>query len=221
MASQEINLSSTEREKSLIEILHVRGMPLAERELWAVCRTCALELINMTNQCFKVGTKQLLLVTPASVMFSENGSVNVNPVDTNFDNISDYIAPELTIGALAGTIKASALVFSLAVTLFLAADFHLTEDEEPAISEDMELLLSTMTDEVAANRVDLQTVSDLAADGLIVCEDNHDVEISRSIVTDLFNSARSVISAKVCWKRVRWLQSIIDIMSSPNFKHAV
>ena len=59
-------------------------------------------------------------------------------------------------------------MWSLAATLYAAADFGLAEDEEPAITEDLELLLSSMADDAAADRIELELAVQLALDGFTV-----------------------------------------------------
>eukprot|EP00040_Diaphanoeca_grandis_P019723 m.104334 g.104334 ORF g.104334 m.104334 type:complete len:669 (+) comp27562_c0_seq5:236-2242(+) len=197
--------SNSTRGMDLSELLACRGAPFNERELWAVCRQAAIGISSQLEsiQDFVPHEADVLIVSPKSMHFSSSGDVKLNIIQVT-DDLEQYLAPELEVDDLKNTAETmytkccqpASLVFSLAATLFMAADYNLPDEEEPAITEEMELLLSSMTDEDVADRATLAETAELAADGLMVCEDNEDPELSRYIVANMVDAADSIRVSK-------------------------
>ena len=169
-------------------ILETRGAPLNEAQLWAVCNvaatylhrhiygetdgttppgsmSCGAGASGSGGECAGGGS---VLVSPKAMHLGADGSVAFTPT-TDPGEVDQFLPEGFEEWPSADKLtQERGHTFSLAATLYAAADYGLPVDEEPKISEDMELVLSSMTDDNVSERLDLEYVIDLTNDALLV-----------------------------------------------------
>eukprot|EP00041_Stephanoeca_diplocostata_P033429 m.1103912 g.1103912 ORF g.1103912 m.1103912 type:complete len:247 (-) comp24335_c0_seq8:2264-3004(-) len=194
---------------SLQDILQIRAAPLTEKELWALCCVAADSVaLQLEDSVDSQGYCTAFIVSPATMNISAQDG-NVTFVTFPSQKIADlwsYLPPEVDVTTIpiqtsestCVPLRASAMVFSLAASLFMAADYGLPDDREAETSEEMEYLLSNMSDDDVSDRIELDLVADLAADGLILqCDDDTEesedtLEIARKILKAVVSTAMSI-----------------------------
>ncbi|XP_078485704.1 uncharacterized protein LOC101242116 isoform X2 [Ciona intestinalis] len=135
---------------SLLEILLAVDSALTEKELWSLCEQAVLALNTRKNNPVRyISLETTFLRKDGLVSFSED-SADVTAVD------SIYLAPELSEPDTKATIKSS--IFGLSVSLWSAADYKMSDDQAPCLSEQFESLLVAMSSDDSAKRADLPDV---------------------------------------------------------------
>ena len=139
-----------------------------------------------------------VLVSPTTMFLGADGSIAFKAT-WDADEVAQFL-PEGGARWPTASMAAQGKIhsFSLAATLYAAADFGLPVDEEPKISEDMELVFSSMTDENIAERLDLEYVVDLTNDALVVCANvaEDDRNAAARHVRALHNSAKEIAASQ-------------------------
>ncbi|XP_074641281.1 uncharacterized protein LOC141899028 [Tubulanus polymorphus] len=141
---------------SVQEVLDKLGCGLHEDELWSLCK----QAITAIEE-----TQTILVICPMNMLITDGGRVVFRHSSTFTDDDSDfstmYIAPELNEN---DPVTEKSCVFSLAATLWTAADHNLPDNQEPDLSEQLENLL---VDSVCKDHKRRPTLLDI----LEVCEE--------------------------------------------------
>eukprot|EP00049_Salpingoeca_infusionum_P009331 m.154969 g.154969 ORF g.154969 m.154969 type:complete len:206 (+) comp14303_c0_seq9:282-899(+) len=99
------------------------------------------------------------LVMPQTIVIGDDGALSLDMTQIEPDTALalPFIADEIKAGKEDADPE-KVCVFSIGAVLFTAADFGLEQDEEPSLSQDLELLISVMTDESDSMRISLQDI---------------------------------------------------------------
>ena len=136
-------------------VLESLDSSLTEKELWSFCEQSMLAL--KTKKAFKIK-----FLSPTTVYIRKDGLVSFS--DSNLLIDTTYSAPELSDEDKTTSLKS--LIFSLAVTMWTAADFNMTEDQAPCLSTEFENLLIKMSQDKLSERADIDDV-------LKTCAEHH------------------------------------------------
>ncbi|XP_054913565.1 FERM and PDZ domain-containing protein 2 isoform X4 [Poeciliopsis prolifica] len=149
---------------TLTEVLEARGSPLEEDEVWCLLLATADALLDISK---KGPGNMCNVLSPGSVLLSANGSLAFKSCARSED-VASYTAPEVQQGLTPSTRAAAekAVVYSLGMTLYWCADYHLPQNQPVQISTELEGLLLSMCEDMAVRRTDLLTV-------LETCEFHH------------------------------------------------
>ncbi|XP_054605022.1 FERM and PDZ domain-containing protein 2 [Nothobranchius furzeri] len=180
---------------TLTEVLEVRGSPLEEDELWCLLLAATDALLDI----FKKGPGNMCSVlSPGSVLLSANGNLAFKSC-ARYEDVASFTAPEVQQGHTASSRAAAEkmVVYSLGMTLYWCADYHLPQNQPVQLSAELEGLLLSMCEDVMVRRTDLLTV-------LEACEFHHKTSmlppterLIRHLVEDVFrNSVDHVSVAK-------------------------
>uniref|UniRef100_A0A3B3UGY0 FERM and PDZ domain containing 2 n=1 Tax=Poecilia latipinna TaxID=48699 RepID=A0A3B3UGY0_9TELE len=147
---------------TLTEVLEARGSPLEEDEVWCLLLATADALLDISKKPGNMCT----VLSPGSVLLSANGSLAFKSCAQSED-VASYTAPEVQQGLTPSTrAAAEKVVYSLGMTLYWCADYHLPQNQPVQISTELEGLLLSMCEDMAVRRTDLLTV-------LETCEFHH------------------------------------------------
>uniref|UniRef100_A0A3B5L179 FERM and PDZ domain containing 2 n=1 Tax=Xiphophorus couchianus TaxID=32473 RepID=A0A3B5L179_9TELE len=147
---------------TLTEVLEARGSPLEEDEVWCLLLATADALLDISKKPGNMCT----VLSPGSMLLSANGSLAFKSCARSED-VASYTAPEVQQGLTASTrAAAEKVVYSLGMTLYWCADYHLPQNQPVQISTELEGLLLSMCEDMAVRRTDLLTV-------LETCEFHH------------------------------------------------
>ncbi|XP_064630511.1 uncharacterized protein LOC135489206 isoform X2 [Lineus longissimus] len=114
-------------------VLRRIGCGLPERELWAVCRECVLTVLDIqAAPCISMDT----------VIIQDSGHISFIALPDNCDLDPMFLAPEAILG---GGLNEKTIVFSIAALLWLAADYNLSENQEPDFTDTFDDLMMSMT----------------------------------------------------------------------------
>ncbi|XP_026207565.1 tyrosine-protein phosphatase non-receptor type 13 [Anabas testudineus] len=172
---------------TLAEVLEARGSPLDEDEVWCLlfATTEALLDISKKGSCNKCS-----VLSPGSVLLSANGSLAFKSC-ARCEDVASFTAPEVQQGH-AGTTRSAAektVVYSLGMTLYWCADYHLPQNQPVQLSAELEGLLLSMCEDTVVKRTDLLTV-------LETCELHHKVamlppaeRLIRQLVEDVYRNS--------------------------------
>ncbi|XP_017166125.1 FERM and PDZ domain-containing protein 2 isoform X1 [Poecilia reticulata] len=176
---------------TLTEVLEARGSPLEEDEVWCLLLATADALLDISK---KGPGNMCTVLSPGSVLLSANGSLAFKSCARSED-VASYTAPEVQQGLTPSTRAAAekVVVYSLGMTLYWCADYHLPQNQPVQISTELEGLLLSMCEDKAVRRTDLLTV-------LETCELHHKSSmlpsaerLIRQLVEDVYrNSADHV-----------------------------
>ncbi|XP_023196440.1 FERM and PDZ domain-containing protein 2 isoform X2 [Xiphophorus maculatus] len=176
---------------TLTEVLEARGSPLEEDEVWCLLLATADALLDISK---KGPGNMCTVLSPGSMLLSANGSLAFKSCARSED-VASYTAPEVQQGLTASTRAAAekVVVYSLGMTLYWCADYHLPQNQPVQISTELEGLLLSMCEDMAVRRTDLLTV-------LETCEFHHKSSmlpsperLIRQLVEDVYrNSADHV-----------------------------
>ncbi|XP_014853445.1 PREDICTED: FERM and PDZ domain-containing protein 2 isoform X4 [Poecilia mexicana] len=176
---------------TLTEVLEARGSPLEEDEVWCLLLATADALLDISK---KGPGNMCTVLSPGSVLLSANGSLAFKSCARSED-VASYTAPEVQQGLTPSTRAAAekVVVYSLGMTLYWCADYHLPQNQPVQISTELEGLLLSMCEDMAVRRTDLLTV-------LETCEFHHKSSmlpsperLIRQLVEDVYrNSADHV-----------------------------
>ncbi|XP_014912273.1 FERM and PDZ domain-containing protein 2 isoform X4 [Poecilia latipinna] len=176
---------------TLTEVLEARGSPLEEDEVWCLLLATADALLDISK---KGPGNMCTVLSPGSVLLSANGSLAFKSCAQSED-VASYTAPEVQQGLTPSTRAAAekVVVYSLGMTLYWCADYHLPQNQPVQISTELEGLLLSMCEDMAVRRTDLLTV-------LETCEFHHKSSmlpsperLIRQLVEDVYrNSADHV-----------------------------
>uniref|UniRef100_A0A8C6NZY6 KIND domain-containing protein n=1 Tax=Nothobranchius furzeri TaxID=105023 RepID=A0A8C6NZY6_NOTFU len=180
---------------TLTEVLEVRGSPLEEDELWCLLLAATDALLDI----FKKGDLfSRFVLSPGSVLLSANGNLAFKSC-ARYEDVASFTAPEVQQGHTASSRAAAEkmVVYSLGMTLYWCADYHLPQNQPVQLSAELEGLLLSMCEDVMVRRTDLLTV-------LEACEFHHKTSmlppterLIRHLVEDVFrNSVDHVSVAK-------------------------
>uniref|UniRef100_A0A8C7YI13 KIND domain-containing protein n=1 Tax=Oryzias sinensis TaxID=183150 RepID=A0A8C7YI13_9TELE len=149
---------------TLAEVLEARGSPLEEDEVWCLLLATTEALLDIP----KKGSGNICSVlSPGSVLLSANGSLAFKSC-ARYEDVASFTAPELQQGHSAPSRAAAEkmVVYSLGMTLYWCVDYHLPQNQPVQMSPELESLLLSMCEDVAARRADLLTL-------LETCELHH------------------------------------------------
>ncbi|XP_032430737.1 FERM and PDZ domain-containing protein 2 [Xiphophorus hellerii] len=176
---------------TLTEVLEARGSPLEEDEVWCLLLATADALLDISK---KGPGNMCTVLSPGSMLLSANGSLAFKSCARSED-VASYTAPEVQQGLTPSTRAAAekVVVYSLGMTLYWCADYHLPQNQPVQISTELEGLLLSMCEDMAVRRTDLLTV-------LETCEFHHKSSmlpsperLIRQLVEDVYrNSADHV-----------------------------
>ncbi|KAI0229701.1 hypothetical protein LSAT2_019858 [Lamellibrachia satsuma] len=127
-------------QQTVRQILEKLGSGLHETELWALCAECVLTLQQSSTQALPG------YVSLDTVVITDDGHVDFKEVAEVTELELIYLAPELQAD---GVITEKTCLFGVAVLLWLAADYKMPTNQEPALSEEFENLLISMTQDIA------------------------------------------------------------------------
>ncbi|EDQ87799.1 uncharacterized protein MONBRDRAFT_33154, partial [Monosiga brevicollis MX1] len=145
---------------SLWTILLNLGSALAEEQLWALAESAAEALHTRGNDLGLPSKDDIatFVLTPYSLHVLASGAINltddVAPADLRDKCLADEVKEDMALEADA--LKTH--VYGLGATLFMAADYGLSDQEEPELSSDMEALISAMTDDEVVDRASVDEV---------------------------------------------------------------
>ena len=169
-----INLSQIEDDEMLsarndvpkmtvLSVLEAIDSCLTEKELWSICEQALL--------CLKaLKTIKLNYISPTTMYIQKDGLVSF--INKNLPLDTTYCAPELFNEGQNPSVKT--LIFSLAVTIWSAADFKMTEEQAPCLSPDFESLLIKMSHDELAQRATID-------EALKICSEHHSTTHSNSL----------------------------------------
>ncbi|XP_035671726.1 kinase non-catalytic C-lobe domain-containing protein 1-like isoform X2 [Branchiostoma floridae] len=141
-----IAADSTMKCLSLQSILTRVGSCLQEREVWALCRESMISL-EKDNTAFP---SYLSLDT---IAVEESGKIAFQQGEGEMETL--YLAPEMQKGSPP---TEQACVFGVAASLWSAADWGLPANQEPALSDQLEGLLVSMTQDKPGDRPSIREV---------------------------------------------------------------
>ncbi|XP_043534741.1 FERM and PDZ domain-containing protein 2 isoform X3 [Chiloscyllium plagiosum] len=140
---------------TLAEVLEARGSPMDDDEIWALLLQAAEVLQENALQGFPFHS----ILSPWSVLLSARGGLTFRSNVSGAD-IYTFAAPEL----LQGRSSSSQLgiekmhLYSLGMTLYWAADYHLPETQPVQLSGQLNQLLLSMCEDLPHKRVSLETI---------------------------------------------------------------
>ncbi|XP_039267495.2 uncharacterized protein LOC120342643 isoform X2 [Styela clava] len=141
---------------SLKDSLTTLKSALSEDELWALCEQAGH---NIKNKSLK---KYLSLET---TFIRQDGRIEFSDFNVAKNQIDEmYLAPEVLEHKSASSTKSS--VFSLSVVLWSAADWEMSAEQAPQLSQELESLLVVMSQDDVAQRAEIDDV-------IKICEDHH------------------------------------------------
>ncbi|KAK2820888.1 hypothetical protein Q5P01_023847 [Channa striata] len=141
---------------TLAEVLEARGSPLDEDEVWCLLLATTEALLDIS----KKGSRNVCSVlSPGSVLLSAGGSLAFKSC-ARCEDMDSFTAPEVQQGHTASTSSAAEkmVVYSLGMTLYWCADYHLPQNQPIQLSPELEGLLLSMCEDLAERRTDLLTV---------------------------------------------------------------
>ena len=150
---------------SVQNILEGLDSSLTEKELWSFCEQTVLAIKALKSV-------NIRYISPLTVFIRKDGLVSFS--DCNAADYATYSAPELSKKDSKPSNKS--LIFSLAVILWSAADFNMTEDQAPCLSSTFENMLIAMYQDEPSERSDVDTV-------LKICSEHHSSINSNSLQT--------------------------------------
>ncbi|XP_061083588.1 tyrosine-protein phosphatase non-receptor type 13 [Conger conger] len=177
---------------TLAEVLEARGGPLEEDEVWALLLATAESLLEIS---YTGGSSMCSIISPGSFLLSGSGSLafkNCTPSDA----VGTFIAPETLQGRHGNSKLATEkmIIYSLGMSLYWSADFHLPQNQPIQLSDTLNCLLLSMCEEMAFKRVNLNSI-------LEVCEMHHKrallpppSKVIQRLVEDVFRDSVSVDS---------------------------
>uniref|UniRef100_W5M8L4 Uncharacterized protein n=1 Tax=Lepisosteus oculatus TaxID=7918 RepID=W5M8L4_LEPOC len=157
---------------TLAEVLEVRGGPLEEDDIWSLLLGTTESLLEASYQGrrrFPQGVQNI--ICPGSLLLSANGSLAIKNSTLN-DEVCVFMAPELLQGhALSSRLAMEKVhVYSLGMTLYWSADYHVPQNQPIQLSDHLNCLLLSMCEDTAHKRVALQTI-------LEACEMHHKASV--------------------------------------------
>ncbi|XP_078669315.1 uncharacterized protein LOC144910284 isoform X5 [Branchiostoma floridae x Branchiostoma belcheri] len=141
-----IAADSTMKCLSLQSILTRVGSCLQEREVWALCREAMISLE-------KDSTTFPSYLSLDTIAVEESGKIAFQQGQGEMESL--YLAPEMQKGSLP---TEQACVFGVAASLWSAADWGLPANQEPALSDQLEGLLVSMTQDKPGDRPSIREV---------------------------------------------------------------
>ncbi|XP_028990190.1 FERM and PDZ domain-containing protein 2 isoform X2 [Betta splendens] len=141
---------------TLAEVLEARGSPLDEEEVWSLLFATTEALMDISE---KGSCNMRSVLSPGSVLLSADGSLAFKSC-ARCEDVASFTAPEVRKGHPAATRSAAEkmVVYSLGMTLYWCADYHLPQNQPVELGAELEGLLLSMCEDVAARRADLLTV---------------------------------------------------------------
>eukprot|EP01135_Chromosphaera_perkinsii_P001682 Nk52_evm59s208 gene=Nk52_evmTU59s208 len=148
---------------SLWDILAVYGYPLTEEQLWSLCHSVGESLRVLCGSEGSAGAASgnddSFVLAPETILFEKDGTIKfdmgVSPKDLS--EAETYLAPEVEEKGLLG-FDEKVYVYALGATLWNSADYALSDDQEPNISDRLQELISIMTDDDVAERATIEVV---------------------------------------------------------------
>ncbi|GCC28585.1 hypothetical protein chiPu_0007016 [Chiloscyllium punctatum] len=140
---------------TLAEVLEARGSPMDDDEIWALL----LQAAEVLQENALEGSPFHSILSPWSVLLSASGGLTFRSNVSGAD-IYTFAAPEL----LQGRSSSSQLgiekmhLYSLGMTLYWAADYHLPETQPVQLSGPLNQLLLSMCEDLPHKRVSLETI---------------------------------------------------------------
>ncbi|MEQ2256383.1 hypothetical protein ILYODFUR_023645, partial [Ilyodon furcidens] len=177
---------------TLTEVLEARGSPLEEDEVWCLLLATTDALLDISK---KGPGNMCSVLSPGSVLLSGNGSLAFKSCARSED-VASYTAPEAQQGHAPSTRAAAEkiVVYSLGMTLYWCADYHLPQNQPVQISTELEGLLLSMCEDMVVRRTDLLTV-------LETCEFHHKTSmlpsperLIRQLVEDVYRNSADHVS---------------------------
>ncbi|XP_047465229.1 FERM and PDZ domain-containing protein 2 isoform X2 [Mugil cephalus] len=177
---------------TLAEVLEVRGSPLEEDEVWCLLLTTTDALLNISK---KGSGNMCSVLSPGSVLLSANGSLAFKSC-ARYEDVASFTAPEVQQGHAASTRVAAEkmVVYSLGMTFYWCADYHLPQNQPVQLSAELEGLLLSMCEDMVVRRTDLLTV-------LEACELHHKASILppaerlvKQLVEDVYRNSSDHVS---------------------------
>ncbi|KAM3592448.1 uncharacterized protein V6R79_019085 [Siganus canaliculatus] len=204
---------------TLAEVLEARGSPLDEDEVWCLLLVTTEALLDIS----KKGSGNLCSVlSPGSVLLSASGSLAFKNC-ARYEDVASFTAPEVQQGHAASTRTAAEkmVVYSLGMTLYWCADYHLPQNQPVQLSPGLEDLLLSMCEDMVVRRTDLLTV-------LETCELHHKASmlppaerLIRQLVEDFYrNSADHVSMAENGSQLTDRSQMVRDRLHRGSFSNA-
>ncbi|XP_067344248.1 FERM and PDZ domain-containing protein 2 isoform X2 [Channa argus] len=141
---------------TLAEVLEARGSPLDEDEVWGLLLAITEALLDISK---KGSHNMCSVLSPGSVLLSASGSLAFKSC-ARCEDVDLFRAPEVQQGHAASTSSAAEkmVVYSLGMTLYWCADYHLPQNQPIQLSAELEGLLLSMCDDLSVRRTNLLTV---------------------------------------------------------------
>eukprot|EP00055_Hartaetosiga_balthica_P014218 m.76957 g.76957 ORF g.76957 m.76957 type:complete len:595 (+) comp8529_c0_seq3:89-1873(+) len=180
--------------KSIHDVLRVLDAPLVEEQLWALTKLVTEALVEkiLTPSFTDIGHvgDWKFVICLDSVFISSDGNISMNMEKINSGiDVTAFLADEIKEGMNSVSIE-KVHVFSLGALLYTSADFSLSDDEDPSLSEDMEDLITQMTMEKAEERIDLEHIIQLVDKGR-----NEEDGTPQNVLADLMALVLSIENA--------------------------
>ena len=137
-------------------ILESLDSSLTEKELWSFCEQSMIALKTVKNFA------KIKFLSPTRVYVRKDGLISFSDSSHLID--TTYSAPELSSNNQNSSLKS--LIFSVAVTMWSAADFNMTDDQAPCLSSEFENLLVKMSQDDPSDRACIDDV-------LKTCAEHH------------------------------------------------
>ncbi|KAJ8248401.1 hypothetical protein GJAV_G00241640 [Gymnothorax javanicus] len=149
---------------TLAEVLQARGAPLEEGELWALLSATAESLQEIS---FTGNNSMWCIISPGSFLLSASGSLAFKNCALSAE-VSTFAAPEMLQGRHGNSKLATEkmMIYSLGMTLYWSADFHLPQNRPIQMNDTLNCLLLSMCEEMAFKRVGLSSIVE-------ACETHH------------------------------------------------
>ncbi|EGD77727.1 hypothetical protein PTSG_08818 [Salpingoeca rosetta] len=166
---------------SVHHILTTLNAPLDEEQLWALALLLGAHMDALKPSFPDLSDPQHLtfLINANTAIIEPSGHVTLDMSTLgNEDQTLPFLADEVKERQPSTDLE-KAHVFSIGALLFTAADFSLMEDEEPSLSEDLEALITQMTDECMEDRHTLEAAIQACRAHV---EDNEAVEVLKDLV---------------------------------------
>lgn len=178
---------------SLQDLLDKRKAPLSETQLWAVCLEGCHAILNYCNSSTDVAVpnESALLISLPSLMLNSDGTVSASLLFD--DQLARKVIPSDSYAWQQYSQSSESVhVYSLGAALFAAADYGLSDDEEPALSEELELLFSCITTEQRDERTKIHDLIEIARAGLIIRTGTDKQGTAAAIIEDLVSTVATI-----------------------------
>uniref|UniRef100_A0ABM5FZW2 FERM and PDZ domain-containing protein 2 isoform X3 n=1 Tax=Pogona vitticeps TaxID=103695 RepID=A0ABM5FZW2_9SAUR len=138
---------------TLAEILHTKGSPLEEEEIWALLLLGAQRLLE------DIRREPAYIICPWSVLLSTEGTLSFRD-NISQTNLAPFKAPEILCDH--NIIKhcglTEMLVYSLGMTLYWSADYQIPASQPLQLSDELHTVLLMLCEDLPQKRLSLESI---------------------------------------------------------------